>query len=140
MHVTLLGVVALLCMNAAAGAADVAADVQRLQQRRDQQQMELRLKMQQQQNLAAWPSPDPASDLQRRQLERDQLQRQQQLLEQQSRSAGVPGNSADLPTETMRREIAQARAARAVAEQTRRFEAERRMQAHKATRDEAAKP
>ena len=139
-RVTLFGVVVLVCMPAATLAADADADVQRLQQQRDQQQIELRLKMQQQQNRAVWPSPDATADLQRRQLERDQQQRQQQLLEQQARSAATPGGTADMQSESMRRDLEQARAAQAAAEQMGRFEAELKMQADKAARDELVTP
>lgn len=125
---------------AALHAGEVANDVQRLQQQRDQQQIELRLKMQQQRDRAMWPAPNAAADFQSRQLERDQQQRQQQLLEQQYRSATQPAAGVEIQTETVRREFEQARAMQAAIEQAQRFEAERRIQAEQAARGESAAP
>ena len=113
-------------------AGEAVSDVQRLQQQRDQQQLELLLKMQQQRDRAVRPAPNGAAELQSRQLERDQQQRQQQLLDQQSRSATVPASGLDVQAETVRRELEQARATQAAIEQAQRFEAERRMQAEQA--------
>lgn len=120
-------------------AGEAVSDVQRLQQQRDQQQLELLLKMQQQRDRAIRPAPNATADFKTRQLERDQQQRQQQLLEQQSRSSAMPGTGVDVQTETVRREVEQARAAQAAIEQAQRFEAERRMQAEQA-RDERIAP
>ncbi|HET7157701.1 MAG TPA: hypothetical protein VFI62_01800, partial [Burkholderiales bacterium] len=51
-------------------AGEAVSDVQRLQQQRDQQQLELLLKMQQQRDRAVRPAPNGAAELQSRQLER----------------------------------------------------------------------
>lgn len=109
----------LACGAPASWAGDAASDVGRLQQQRDHQQMELRLKMQQQQDRALKPGSGTSADLQRQQLERDQLRRQQQLHDQQSRSAGVvaPGSETD-----------RQRGAQTTAEEMKRYEVERRQE------------
>lgn len=130
----------LICTPTSVPAGEAAIDMQRLQQQRDQQQLELLLKMQQQRDRAMRPAPNAAAEFQSRQLERDQQQRQQQLLEQQSRSAATPGAGVDIQTERVRRELEQARAGRAATEQAQRFEVERRMKAEQAGRGENAAP
>jgi len=100
-------------------AADSDLDVQRLQQLRDQQQIELRLKMQQHQDRALHPAPTPSAEQQRLYADRDQQQRQRELHEQQSRELSVPGAPTDLAgTRSLERDRA--------AEQARRSDLERR--------------
>ncbi len=67
-----------------------ADDVQRQLQLRELQQLELRLKMQQQLDRAAHPPRTPGADLRQRQVERDQQQRLQQLQDQDVRRTIPP--------------------------------------------------
>ena len=66
-------------------AADPGADVQRLIRDREQQHIELRLRMQQQQNRALNPPASHAADFQLRQVEKDQQQRLREQLELEAR-------------------------------------------------------
>lgn len=104
-------------------AATAADDVQRQLQQREIQQLELRLKMQQQADRAAQPPTTPAANLIQRQVERDQLQRLQQLQDQEARGmiAPAPVSGAGTLGET-----GKPRGLDAGAEQLRRFDAERR--------------
>jgi hypothetical protein len=111
----------LLLASSGAPAGEPGSDLQRLQIQRDQQQLELGLKMQQQQERAMRPAPNPALELQRRQFERDQLQRQQQFFDEQTRATIAPAPAADLGG-------GRARAAQSAAESTGRLEAEQRTQ------------
>src|SRR5688572_25576613 len=108
----------LACPGSVVFASDASSEVGRLQQQRDHQQMELRLKMQQQQDRALKPGTGTSGDLQRQQVDRDQLRRQQQSHDQQSRSAGPvqPGSEA----ERLRR-------AQTGTEDLKRYETERRL-------------
>jgi hypothetical protein len=102
-----------------AGAAD---EVQRQLQQREAQQMELRLKMQQQVDRAVQPPQSPAAVTQQRQLERDQLQRLQQAQDREMRGTIAPAPESS----GQQAEIERRRAAQAAAEQLNRFGAERR--------------
>jgi hypothetical protein len=116
-----------------APAADAASDVQRMLQQREQQQRELRLKMQQQQDRAIRPPPDAASDFRLRQLERDQQQRQRQDFDIDSREAASraqgPGSR---EADRAFTESQAARAAREDAEQERRYRIERSIEVDRA--------
>jgi hypothetical protein len=100
--------------------ADANTDVRRQLQSRDQQQMELRLKMQQQLERAMRPPRTPSADLRMRQLDRDQQQRLQQLHEQQTRAMAPPVAAAQ-----MRRDLEQQRALKAGADQLNDFGSQR---------------
>jgi hypothetical protein len=113
---------------APASAADAGSDVQRLLQQRDQQETELRLRMQQQQDRAVRPPPDAGSDFRRQQLERDQQQRQQQSLDLESRGAASRALGASTGTDRASRD---SEAAREAAEQEQRFRDERRTEAER---------
>lgn len=113
----------ILTCAAALGAvkATAADDVQRQLQQREFQQLELRLKMQQQIDRAAQPPQTPAADLRQRQRERDQQQRLQQSNDQEVRGA-IPRaalGAADMQSE---------RGMGAGAEQLKRFDAQRRLE------------
>ncbi len=58
----------LICMPTSLHADEAATDVQRLQQQRDQQQLELLLKMQQQRDRAMRPAPNATAEFHTRQL------------------------------------------------------------------------
>jgi len=103
-----------------------ATDVQRQLQQRDQQQMELRLKMQQQLDRAARPGQAPSGELRLRQLDRDQQQRLQQLHELQTRGMVPP--VAPGGAEQMRRELERERALKAGADQLNRFGSQRQLE------------
>jgi hypothetical protein len=113
--VTTIGCVLALCAQPV-GAAD---DVQRQIQQREQQQMELRLKMQQQVDRAAQPPQSSSAALRQRQLERDQQQRLQQSHDRDMRGTVAPAQQQG--------DIEQRRAGQAGAEQLNRFGTERRM-------------
>lgn len=117
-----------------ANAADSGADMHRLQQQREQQQTELRLKMQQQQDSALRPPQNPAVDLQRRQLERTQLERQMQLHERQSRAGIAPHPAVSEAREKADQAQESERAARSSAQELRGFDAERHLESERATR------
>jgi len=104
--------------------AHAADDVKRQLQQRELQQLELRLKMQQQIDRAAQPAQSPAADLRARQVERDQQQRLQQSHDQEVRSAipPAPAGATAAQGESERRHGVQAGA-----EQLKRFDAERRL-------------
>jgi hypothetical protein len=117
-----------LCMSLVAStacAADVSSDVRRLHIERDRQQLDLRLKMQQQQDRALAPLRAPVAEQRRGALEREQVQRQEQLLTEEARELSVTGPVEDAAS-AARRQIQQDRAEHAVSGQLQRFEAERR--------------
>jgi len=119
-----------------AAASELTSDLQRLQQERAQQRLELQLKMQQQQDRSARPPVTPAMEFQRRQLERDQQQRQQQTHEQDSRSTlGAPAGDAD---QSAHLELERAGAERKGVEQLQRFERQRRIESERALPAESA--
>jgi hypothetical protein len=109
-----------------ARAADANTDIQRQLQQRDQQQMELRLKMQQQLDRSTRPPQTPSADLRMRQLDRDQQQRLQQLHEQQTRGMVPP--VAPAGAEQMRRDLEHQRALKAGADQLNRFGSQRQLE------------
>jgi hypothetical protein len=124
------------CFAAASqvAAGELTSDVQRLQQERAQQQLELQLKMQQQQDRAVRPATAPL-ELQRRQLEREQQQRQQQTHEQDARSTlAAPGEDT---ASSARLEIERERAQKEGVEQLQRFDRQRRIEAERALPAEA---
>jgi hypothetical protein len=114
--------VVVACGVLVTGAA-AADDVQRQLQQRELQQLELRLKMQQQLDRAAQPHQTPGAELRQRQVERDQQQRLQQLQDQEARRAIAPAPAGAGDGQGA---IEQRRAAQAGAEHLNRFGAERR--------------
>ena len=121
--------VALACALAPLTAEASDAHVQRQVLEREQQQNELRLKMQQQRDRATRPPSSPSADFQRRQVEREQQQRLQQLHEQQSRATVAP-DASNTP-EAAAREADRQRAMQSGAGQLQRFENERRLEAER---------
>ena len=120
---------ALVCALAPVAGAASDAHVQRQVLELEQQQNELRLKMQQQRDRATRPPSSPSADFQRRQVERDQQQRLQQLHEQQSRATVAPDGS-NAP-DAAPREAERQRALQGGAGQLQRFDSERRREAER---------
>jgi hypothetical protein len=106
-----IGLAALLAGPMHVAAAADAGELRRLQQQRDQHHMELRLKMQQQQNRALQSGP-PAIEVQRWQRELAAQQRQRELHERQAREAVVPALPVDPAVDQARRDIEAQRARR----------------------------
>jgi hypothetical protein len=117
---------AILALAMSSVCAAAVEDVQRQIQQREQSQLELRLKMQQQHDRALQQPANPAADQQQRMLQREQQQRLQQLQERQSReSIGAK------PPGEMQREIDRQRASQAASEQLKRFEVERQLESER---------
>jgi len=112
-----------VCLLIVPGAFAADNGVRRQLQQREQQQLELRLKMQQHADRATQSPPNPSADVHQRTLERDQQQRLQQLHEQQLRESAAAGRGPDV-----QRELERQRASQAGAEELKRFEAERRFE------------
>ena len=99
-----------------------ADDVQRQIQQRENQQMELQLRMQQQMDRASQPPQSPAAGLRQRQLERDQQQRLQQSHDREMRGTIAPAPEGA----PQQGEIERRRASQAAGDQLNRFGMERK--------------